>query len=101
MIAKRVQIASHSSTLCEDNNIDFPDLRTFESILHRFCLAFGPNPVLGSSLINYKNTKWNLKFYNTIQTIEIIPKKITTGFPIKAIAIPSFFRFSSESFETG
>lgn len=60
MIAKRVQRASHSSMLCDVKTIDFPVLRTFDTIFHKFLFAPGSIPVVGSS---NKLKSLNLQFH--------------------------------------
>lgn len=49
IIATRLQSALHSSTLCEESKIDFPDLLALDSSFHRFRLQTGSNAMLGSS----------------------------------------------------
>lgn len=51
MIASRVQSASHSSMLCDVSTIDFPELRTFDTMFHRLRFAPGSIPVVGSSVV--------------------------------------------------
>ena len=50
MIARRVQSASHSSMLCDVSTTDLPELRTFDTKLHKFRFAAGSMLVEGSSL---------------------------------------------------